>query len=98
MGKYFPNNWQRFKDAPDEMFYTPTFEEFTKWKLGGWDLPESVVCIIRSEENGKIKEYAYQRECYAEDRIDQLMREGHAFSVVDHESIHHLEPHDFDLE
>ena len=72
MGKYFPNNWQKFKDAPEGAFYCPTFEEFTQWKLAGWDLPESVVCIIRSEENGKIKEYTYQRECYAEDRLSLI--------------------------
>ena len=98
MSKYFPNNWQKFKDAPDEAFFTPTFEEFCSWKLAGWELPESVVCIIRAEEEGKIKEYTYQRACYAEDRVTQLMRDGHSFSVVDHEAIHHLSAEDFEFE
>ena len=98
MGKYFPNNWQRFKDAPDDMFYTPTWDEFTKWKLAGWELPESVVCIIRAEKDNKIQEYTYQRECYAHDRIDQLMREGVSFTVVDNEAVHHLNAEDFEFE
>ena len=95
---YFPNNWRKFKDAPDDAFFTPTFEEFSHWKLAGWELPESVVCIIRAEANNKVQEYVYQRACYAEDKVEQLMREGITFSVVDHESIHHLEANDFDLE
>jgi len=92
--KYYPNNWQKYKDAPDDVFYTPTYEEFEEWKLAGWELPDSVICIIRAEEKGKIKEYTYQRKCYAEDRVKQLMKDGYSFTVVDNDAIHHLEAND----
>ena len=32
-GKYYPNNWQEYKDAPDEMFERHTFEEIMSWKV-----------------------------------------------------------------
>ena len=85
-----------FKNAPDEAFYTPTYEEFHDWKLAGWELPDSVVCIIRAEEGGKIKEYTYQKRHAAEQRVSKLMDAGVTFTVVDCESIHHLESHDLD--
>ena len=88
--KYFPNNWRKFKDAPDDAFYTPTFEEFTQWKLAGWELPESVVCIIRAEEKGKVKEYVYQRPHAAEEKVLQLIESGVTFTVCDPEAIHEL--------
>ena len=51
----FPNNWKKFKDAPPEMFFCPTWEEFSTWKLEGWEIPESVYCIIRAEIDGKVR-------------------------------------------
>ena len=48
-GKYYPNNWEHYKDAPDEMFEPHTFEEVMSWKVAGWELPSSVCCIIRAE-------------------------------------------------
>ena len=95
-GKYYPNNWRKFKEAPDDVFYTPTFEEFAEWKLAGWELPDSVICIIRAEEKGKIKEYTYQKKHAAENRVRQLLNDGHTFTVCDCENIHHLESHDLD--
>ena len=93
---YYPNNWKMFKNAPDEAFYTPTYEEFHDWKLAGWELPDSVVCIIRAEEGGKVKEYTYQRKHAAEQRVSKLLSDGVTFTVCDCESIHHLEAHDLD--
>ena len=95
-GKYYPNNWKLYKDAPEDAFYTPTFEEFKEWKIGGWELPESIVCIIRAELGGKIKEYVYQQGHAAEKRVEQLIEDGVSFTVCDNESIHHLIAHDSD--
>ena len=36
--KYFPNNWQKFKDAPDEMFMPHTYVEVMDYKIAGWEL------------------------------------------------------------
>ena len=78
--KYYPHNWAKYKDAPDDAFYTPTFEEFQSWKLSGWELPESICCIIRAEENGRINEYTYTREHAAEKKVDALMAVGATFT------------------
>ncbi len=40
--EYFPNNWQEFKDAPDEVFQRPSFAEVMDWKGAGWELPGTV--------------------------------------------------------
>ena len=39
---YYPNNWEAYKEAPDEMFEPHTFEEVMSWKVAGWELPSSV--------------------------------------------------------
>ena len=91
---YYPNNWKKYKDAPDGVFYCPTFDEFHDWKLAGWELPDSVVCIIRAEEKGKIKEYTYQKKHAAEQRVANLLDQGVSFTVVDCESIHHISTYD----
>ena len=51
-GKYFPNNWEAIKDAPEEYFEPCTWEDFEEWKLSGWDLPSSV-CLASSERTTK---------------------------------------------
>jgi len=95
--KYFPNNWSRFKAAPDDMFFTPTYEEFKEWKLRSWELPESVECIIRAEENGKIKEYVYEKQHAALKRVNKLLESGATFTICDNESIQSL-PFNYDLD
>ena len=90
-GKYYPNNWQEYKDAPDEMFHPHTFEEIMSWKVAGWELPGSVCCIIRAHTaKGKIKEYAYQKRSAAEQKVKALMNEGAEFTVCTDEQIHHV--------
>ena len=94
--KYYPNNWKKYKDAPDEVFHTPTVEEFFDWKLGGWELPESICCIIRAEENGRINEYTYTRESAAEKKVDKLMAVGATFTYCDNDSVTFMEAKDLD--
>ena len=95
---YFPNNWYKIKDAPDDAFYDPdlgplSFEEFMEWKVAGWELPSSVCCIIRVTNNKtkKVKELVYSSPYAALRKIDKLMTsDKHEFTVVDEESIRHL--------
>ena len=88
-GKYYPNNWQEYKDAPDEMFERHTFEEVMSWKVAGWELPGSVCCIIRANtKSGKIKEYVYQKRHAAEAKVRDLMAKGEEFTVCTDEAIH----------
>lgn len=94
----FPNNWQEYKDADDDMFVPHTFEELMSWKVAGWELPGSVCCIIRTSNlsTGKVKEYVYQKRSAAQAKVNQLIDTPDIeFTVVDHESIHFLTPTDF---
>ena len=92
-GKYYPNNWQEYKDAPDEMFEPHTFEEIMSWKVAGWELPGSVCCIIRANtKSGKIKEYVYQKQHAAENKISKLMKSGNEFVVCTDDQLHFISP------
>ena len=93
---YYPNNWQAYKDAPDEVWkYPPRFDELMDWKVGGWELPSSVYCILRTMDvnTKKVKEYRYKKPGAARNKVNKLMEEGrHEFTLVDADSIHHLSP------
>jgi hypothetical protein len=96
-GKYYPNDWQKYKDAPDELFEQHTFEEIMSWKVAGWELPASVCCIIRANTHkGKIKEFVYQKHSAAEAKVQALMNEGVEFTVCTDEAIHFVSPNDDD--
>jgi HD-like signal output (HDOD) protein len=97
--KYFPNNWEEYKAADDSDFIPHTFEEIMSWKIAGWELPSSVCCIIRVTdlETHKVKEHVYQKRSAAQNKVNQLLSTPNVeFTVVDHDSIHHLSPHQFD--
>ena len=92
-GKYYPNNWQEYKDAEDDLFIPHTFEELMSWKVANWELPASVVCVIRVTNRDilKVTEHVYQRRSAAEKKVQQLINTPNIeFTVCDHESIHHL--------
>lgn len=94
---YFPNNWKEYKDADDSNFIPHTFEEIMSWKVAGWELPSSVCCIIRVTDikTKKVKELVYQKPSAAQRMAEQLLSTPDIeFTVVDHESIHHLSPAD----
>tara|TARA_B100000287_G_scaffold429254_1_gene482210 strand:- start:1730 stop:2065 length:336 start_codon:yes stop_codon:yes gene_type:complete len=95
---YYPNNWREIKDAPSEYFQDMPFEQLMDWKIGGWQLPSSINCIIRETclETGKTKEHIYQRGHAAKAKVNQLMNEGLSeFVVCSHDSIHHLFPKEY---
>ena len=91
--KYFPNNWQKWKDAPEDLFMPHTFEEIMDFKVGAWELPSNVCCVIRESDlnTKKVKEYVYQRKHAAEKKVSQLMKtDGIEFTVCTPEQIHFL--------
>ena len=93
--EYYPNNWQEYKDADDSDFIPHTFEEVMSWKVGGWELPSSVECIIRVTDlnTRKVTEHTYQRRSAAQSKVNQLIERGDVeFTVCDHESIHFIHP------
>ena len=62
-----------------------------EYKIGGWQLPSSVHCIIREEHivTGKVKEYVYQRSYAAENKVKQLLeRPEIEFTVCTPDQIH----------
>jgi hypothetical protein len=92
---YFPNKWEMYNEAPPEMFEQHSFEEVMDWKVGGWELPSDVVCIVRATNvnTGKTREYTYRRQDAAERRIEKLMeREDIEIIIAGHEAVHHLYP------
>ena len=91
--KYFPNNWDAIKEAPDDAFRSPTgnlsFDKFMEWRVAGWELPSSVCCIIRKYDSktNKVKEYVYSKPHAALNFIDKLLDEGHEFTICDEEQV-----------
>ena len=95
--EYFDNNWQEYKDAPDDLFVPHTFEEVMSWKVGGWDLPSSVCCIIRATDldTHKVTEFVYRKHHAAQAKVNELIAARNVeFVVADHDSIHLLSPVD----
>lgn len=93
--EYLPNNWQEYKDAPDDMFIPHTFEELMSWKVQNWELPSSVFCILReyNKKTHKVKEHTFNKVSSARAKIDKLIKEPDVeIMVVDHGAIHHLIP------
>ena len=75
----------------------PTYEEFVDWKLRGWELPSSVCCIIReTTSKGKIKEYTYQKQYAAENKVKQLMADKSEFIVCTDSELQFITPHNHD--
>ena len=93
--KYFPNNWQAFKDQPEQFFLPLDFEDFMDWKINGWEIPSSVACIIREQniKTGKVTEHVYSRLSNANKRANKIMKEGKSeFLVCTHDDIGHIYP------
>ena len=98
-GKYYPNNIEAIRDAPDEYFEPCTWEEFHDWKLCAWEIPTSVVCIMRAErkDTGEITEHVYQQPKAAQKRLLSYMQDGeHEVTICNSESIHLVKRHDDD--
>ena len=94
--KYFPNNWRLYKDSDDSMFIPHEYDEFMAWKVGGWEIPSSVCCIIRESDpvTKKVKEHVYSKPQSAVKFVHKLMDEGKEFTIVEEEQVHQMYPAD----
>ena len=93
--RYFPNNWKKLKDVPSTFFEEVEFDEFMDWKIGGYEIPSSINCIIREKrlDTGEVTEYVYQTAGRARNKARQIMDEGVSeFVVCTSEEVHHLYP------
>ena len=92
---YFPNNWQEIANAPAEYFDSLPFEQFMDWKIGGYELPSSINCIIRETrcDTGEVTEYVYNTAGHAKRKATQIMNEGVSeFVVATADQLHYLRP------
>ena len=90
---YFHNNVEAYQEAPAELFESIEFEDFIDWKIKGYEIPSTVLCIIREyKDNGKIKEHVYQRRHAANRKMKQLVMAGHRFNVIDQEGCQEIIP------
>ena len=90
-GKYYPNNVDAIQGVPDEVFEPCSWEEFYEWRMCAWEIPTSVVCIMRAEhkDTGEITEHVYQKPKAAQNRLIKYMQDGdHEVTVCNAESIH----------
>ena len=98
-GKYYPNNFDAIKDAPDEVFEPCTWEEFFEWRMCAWEIPTSVACIMRAEhkDTGEITEHVYQKPKSAQNRLIKYMQDGeHEVTICNADSIHLVKVADYD--
>ena len=92
---YYPNNYDAVSGAPAEWFEPIPFDEFMDWKIGGYEIPSSINCIIREKrlDTGEVTEYVYQTAGRARNKARQIMDEGVSeFVIATAESVHHLYP------
>jgi len=94
--KYFPNNVRAIQDAPDNIFIPVPFDEFIKWKIHGYELPESVFCVMRIKDadTGKIEERYYNTAYHANKRLCKCIKEGKETTMVSMDGVYHLKPED----
>ena len=93
--KYFPNNWQAIKDAPDAWFMPMDYDEFMEWKMDGWEFPTSCFCMIRTRncETDKVKEHIYCTRAGAERKIQSLLdAQDSEFTVCTHDIVSFMKP------
>jgi len=98
--RYYPNNWKPIKDTPEEAFPPIDFDDFMDWKVGGYEIPPDVACLIRAKnlETGKITEYKYQYRHAAKKKCRKLLNSGdHELTVVQHDAVHVLYPAENDI-
>jgi len=95
--KYFPNNWEAIQEAPHEIFKSIEFEEFMEWKIMGWDMPDSVTCMIRchNSRTNKVNEWIYERPADARKRLHKLKDDmDNDITICTHDEIVHLTAHE----
>ena len=60
------------------------------WKIGGWQIPSSVSCIIREHNRvtGKVKEHVYKRSGDARNKAAAIMQVGESdFTICTRDAI-----------
>ena len=98
---YFPNNWKKLKDVPEELFEDIDFEDFMDWKIGGYEIPSSVAAIVRVRDfkTGRVKEHVYKYKHAARNKTKKLMDSGNKeITIVQRDTVHFIYPKEKDYD
>ena len=78
--KYFPNDWDEIRNTPDEAFEDHEFEEVLHKP---WLLRPGFYAVIRSKSNetGKVKEFAYKQMSSVRKKLDAL-QDTHELTLI----------------
>ena len=92
--KYYPNKWKQVKAAPSEYFEPIEFDLFMDWKMGGYELPEGVVCLLRERnlKTNKVSEYTYMQMSAAKRRTHKILKQGDSeLTICTHSQVAHID-------
>jgi len=92
---YFHNRVESYRRIPASFFDSILYDEFMDWKIAGWEIPDTVDCIIRERNlvTDKVREYVYKRSGPAQRKLRERMESGECeFTVCREDTIHLLRP------
>ena len=64
------------------------------WKLGGYELPEGVVCLFRERnlKTDKVTEYPYMQMSAAKRRTHKILEHGNSeLTICTHSQVAHID-------
>jgi len=95
-GRYFPNNVREIQNAPDHLFIGLPFDELLDWKVNGYELPDSVFCLMRitDKDTKLVTERYYNTRHYAKKRLAKCIQQGFEVVMVSNDGIYYIEPRD----
>lgn len=96
--KYYPNKWRQIQSIPAKYFDNIDYEDFMDWKLGGYEIPDNVLCLIRDRnlKTNKVTEHVYKQSPAAMKLIDKLAYVGDSeITVCTHNAVAHIEPQNY---
>ena len=92
--KYYPNKVKQIQALPSKHFESIDFEDLMDWKLGGYELPEGVVCLLRERnfKTNRVSEYTYQQMSAAKRRTHKILKQGDSeLTICTHTQVAHID-------
>lgn len=98
--KYFPHNIREIQQSPDHFFCSLPYDELMEWKINGYELPDSVFCLmrIRNKDTQLIEERYYNTTHYAKRRLAKCIQDGSEVTMVSNEGCYHIDSRDVFLD
>ena len=96
--KYYPNRWKQIQNIPAQYFEDIDFEDFMDWKMGGYEIPDNVVCLIRDRnlKTNKVTEHVYKQSPAAHKLIKKLAHKGDSeLTICTHNAVAHIAPNNY---